>query len=92
VANHTLALMFSITRNIHHNYSDILKGVWSKRICTNLTGKTVGIIGFGKIGKMIKKRLSRNKVKLLINDLKKQKIKTTSKNNIFRNSDILFYV
>jgi D-3-phosphoglycerate dehydrogenase len=90
VADHALALMFSITRNIVHNHNDILKGNWSKRICENISEKTFGIIGYGKIGKMIKKRLSGYKVKFLINDLKKQNIKTTSKTEIFKKSDILF--
>ena len=50
-----LALMFSLNRNIILNHNDILKGKWSKRICDNLTDKTIGIIGYGKIGQMIKK-------------------------------------
>tara|TARA_B100000787_G_scaffold93287_1_gene68870 strand:- start:20548 stop:21483 length:936 start_codon:yes stop_codon:yes gene_type:complete len=90
VADHALALMFSITRNIVHNHNDILKGNWSKRICENVSEKTFGIIGYGKIGKMIKKRLSGYKVKFLINDIKKQKIKMTSRTEIFKKSDILF--
>ena len=55
VSDHALALMFSLNRNIILNHNDILKGKWSKRICDNLTDKTIGIIGYGKIGQMIKK-------------------------------------
>ena len=89
VSDHALALMFSLNRNIILNHNDILKGKWSKRICDNLTDKTIGIIGYGKIGQMIKK-LSSFKVNFLINDLKKLRIKKTTKNKIYKQSDILF--
>ena len=90
VSDHALALMFSLNRNIILNHNDILKGKWSKRICDNLTDKTIGIIGYGKIGQMIKKKLSSFKVNFLINDLKKLRIKKTTKNKIYKQSDILF--
>ena len=89
MSDHALALMFSLNRNIILNHNDILKGKWSKRICDNLTDKTIGIIGYGKIGQMIKK-LSSFKVNFLINDLKKLRIKKTTKNKIYKQSDILF--
>ena len=90
VSDHALALMFSLNRNIILNHNDILKGKWSKRICDNLTDKTIGIIGYGKIGQMIKKKLSNFKLNFLINDLKKLRIKKTTKNKIYKQSDILF--
>lgn len=90
VSDHAIALMFSITRNIVQNHEDIKKGNWSKRLSTNLKNKTIGIIGYGKIGKMIKKKLSSFEVKFLINDLKKIKMKNTNKNTILKKSDILF--
>ena len=39
---------------------------------------------------MIKKKLSSFKVNFLINDLKKLRIKKTTKNKIYKQSDILF--
>ena len=90
VTDHALAMMFALNRNIINNHNDLLKGLWTKRLCTNLTGKKIGIIGYGKIGQMIKKKLSGFSVKFLVNDLKKIKIKNHSKNEIYRKSDILF--
>jgi len=90
VSDHALALMFSLNRNIILNHNDILRGEWSKRLCENLTDKIVGIIGFGKIGQMIKKKLSGFKVNFLINDLKRIKFRNTKKDKIFKKSDILF--
>lgn len=90
VAQHAVALMFCITRNIYLNHQDIRKGVWSKRICFNLDGKTVGIIGFGKIGKEIKRILSVYKIKFLLNDIKKSNINWTNKRKLLKTSDIIF--
>ena len=90
VAQHAVALMFCITRNIYLNHQDIQKGIWSKRICSNLDGKTVGIIGFGKIGKEIKRILSVYKIKFLLNDIKKPNINWTTKKKLLKCSDIIF--
>jgi len=90
VAQHAVALMLSITRNIYLNHQDIQKGIWSKRICSNLDGKTVGIIGFGKIGKEIKRILSVYKIKFLLNDIKKSNVNWTAKKKLLKYSDIIF--
>jgi D-3-phosphoglycerate dehydrogenase len=90
VAQHAVALMLCITRNIYLNHQDIQKGIWSKRICSNLDGKTVGIIGFGKIGKEIKRILSVYKIKFLLNDIKKSNINWTTKKKLLKYSDIIF--
>ena len=58
VAEHAIGLMFSITRNIVLNHIDILNGNWSKRICSTIEGKNIGIIGYGKIGKKFVKILN----------------------------------
>jgi len=90
VSDHALALMFSLTRNIVNNHYDIKNGIWSKRLCENLSNKTIGIIGYGKIGKMIKKKLSGFKVNFLINDINNKEIYYKSKALIYKKSDIIF--
>ncbi len=90
VAQHAIALMFCITRNVLLNHFDILKGIWSKRICFDLQGMTIGIIGYGKIGKEIKRILSIYKVNFLINDIKKTYTKFTDKTTLLKKSDIIF--
>jgi D-3-phosphoglycerate dehydrogenase len=44
------------------------KGVWQKKIGIQLEGKTVAIIGFGRIGHRVAELLSSFKVKILIVD------------------------
>jgi D-3-phosphoglycerate dehydrogenase len=51
-AQYTMAMMLSLCRNIPWAYDNVRKGRWEryKFIGTELEGKTLGIIGLGKIG------------------------------------------
>jgi len=50
-------LMLSILRNIPNGFDDVKKGGWDydKFMGHQLKGKTIGIIGYGRLGKMMKK-------------------------------------
>jgi D-lactate dehydrogenase len=52
VAEHAVALMLALNRNIHHAYNRVREGNFdlSGLVGFNLAGKTVGIVGTGKIG------------------------------------------
>jgi len=89
VAQHALALMFCLNRNIVANHNDIKDGLWTKRICSNLEEKKIGIIGYGKIGREIHKNLKPFNSKFLINDVKKIKGKVNL-SFLLKNSDIIF--
>ena len=54
-AEHTWALLLALTRNISRATSSTLNGKWSRSelMCDELNGKTLGIIGFGRLGKML---------------------------------------
>ena len=54
----------------------------------NLNGKTIGIIGFGKVGRYLKKLLRGFGVKILINDIK-LKNKNIEIKYLLKNSDIV---
>ena len=54
-----------------------------------LNGKTIGIIGYGKVGKHLHKILKNFGVKVLINDKKKIKQKNSSLEMLIKNSDII---
>jgi len=55
VAELTLAHMFSLTRNLYHSNQTMRKGQWLKKqyVGIELAGKTVGLVGFGRIAKSV---------------------------------------
>jgi D-3-phosphoglycerate dehydrogenase / 2-oxoglutarate reductase len=53
VAEHTLGMTLSILRRIPQADSAIKNHRWEKQIGNLLFGKTIGIIGLGRIGKMV---------------------------------------
>jgi D-lactate dehydrogenase len=52
VAEHAVALMLTLNRNIHHAYNRVREGNFELRglVGFNMAGRTVGIVGTGKIG------------------------------------------
>ncbi|CBG39417.1 phosphoglycerate dehydrogenase [Helicobacter mustelae] len=54
-AEHTLGLIFALTRNIPLANASVQEGKWerSKFVGRELYGKTLGIVGFGRIGKHV---------------------------------------
>jgi D-3-phosphoglycerate dehydrogenase / 2-oxoglutarate reductase len=57
-AEHTMALMLGLFRNIPQAHASLVEGRWerSKFKGAELYGKTLGIIGFGRIGQLVAKR------------------------------------
>ncbi len=57
-AEHTLALMLALCRNVPQAHSALVGGEWARsRYGGNeLYGKTLGIIGFGRIGQLVAQR------------------------------------
>lgn len=66
-AEHTLAMMLSLTRNIPAADATIRKGQWrSKKLeGTELKGKTLGVVGLGKIGRAVAERARAFEMELL---------------------------
>lgn len=58
VAEHALALMLAISRKLAHAHASMVGGAWKKKelLGRELYGKTLGIIGFGRIGREVAKR------------------------------------
>jgi len=54
-AEHTWAILLSLIRNINEACTDVKLGNWRREpfIADELDGKTIGIIGLGRIGRMI---------------------------------------
>jgi D-3-phosphoglycerate dehydrogenase / 2-oxoglutarate reductase len=68
VAELTIGLMLDLLRNITLMDREMRKHIWKKRMGFLLGGKTVGIIGLGKIGKQIVEYLKPFGVKVLAYD------------------------
>ena len=47
---HTWALILSMARNIARDDASVKKGGWETSYATGLTGKTLGLLGLGKLG------------------------------------------
>ena len=57
-AEHTLALALALCRNVPQAHGSLVRGEWARsRYGGNeLYGKTLGVIGFGRIGQLVAKR------------------------------------
>ena len=89
VAELIIGYIFSIYRHIVEHNNDLKNKIWKKRMGSILNGKTVGIIGYGKVGKYLYKLLKNFGVKILVNDSKKINIENTNINKLIKKSDII---
>jgi D-3-phosphoglycerate dehydrogenase len=57
-AEHTLALMLALCRNVPQAHGSLTGGAWERPRFkgTELYGKTLGVVGFGRIGQLVAKR------------------------------------
>ncbi|HEX2162093.1 MAG TPA: phosphoglycerate dehydrogenase [Thermoleophilaceae bacterium] len=57
-AEHTMALLLALARNIPQAHASLVGGAWdrSKYSGTELYEKTLGIVGFGRIGQLVAQR------------------------------------
>jgi len=57
-AEHTMALMMSVVRNVPAAVASLKDGAWNRKafMGSELFGKTLGVVGLGKIGKEVAKR------------------------------------
>jgi D-3-phosphoglycerate dehydrogenase len=69
-AEHTLALMFAVARKIPQADKSVKEGKWERKkfMGVELRGKTIGIIGLGRIGYEVAKRVRALEMKILAYD------------------------
>ncbi len=53
VAEHTFMLMLALARNLITQHALIAQGQWPRRANQPLRGRTLGVVGFGRIGKAV---------------------------------------
>jgi D-3-phosphoglycerate dehydrogenase len=57
-AEHTMALLLALARNVPQAYASLMEGKWdrSKYSGVELYDKTLGVVGFGRIGQLVAQR------------------------------------
>ena len=93
----TLCFMLGLSRNVFNSsYKIKLNNIWDKVGGFELSGKTVGIIGVGHVGKDLISLLMPFNCKILVNDIVDQDqyyldngLEKCKKDRIFRESDVI---
>ncbi|MEK6958618.1 MAG: hydroxyacid dehydrogenase [archaeon] len=69
-AEHTLALMILLSKHIIHSHKTMKEGKWDRKSFegTELKAKTLGLIGFGNVGKKVAKVALAFEMKVLVYD------------------------
>lgn len=71
VAEHAVALMLSLTKQLHwYDAAYVAQGGWrdAEHMSVALEGATVGIVGFGRIGQAVARRLSGWGCRIIVSD------------------------
>lgn len=73
VADFTMALLLSELRNVARGHAALMHGEWRKKYVNSpfmgdVADKTVGLVGFGVIGRLMARKLSGFQVNLLVYD------------------------
>jgi D-3-phosphoglycerate dehydrogenase len=69
-AEHTIAMMMALTRNIPWGTSSLKAGRWDKKLLRGreVYNKFLGVIGYGKIGTLVADRARGLKMRVLVHD------------------------
>lgn len=96
VTEMTLGFMIALLRNLYSTSLQLKQGDWNKSGGVNLSGKTVGIIGLGHIGKELVRMLAPFGCEILANDIISQPdfchdhgVREVSKEELIRRAQII---
>lgn len=96
VADYTFSLLLSVARHVPQSHEKLLHGQWAKSVGTEVYGKTIGILGFGAIGRAVAKRARGFDMDILAYDLfpnyelaEEMDVKISEFDTIIEQSDIL---
>lgn len=96
VAELTLAGMLSLARHVHKSDTDVKVGNWKKQMGFLIHGKTVGLIGLGRVSKHLVKLLKAFDVNMLAYDpypdeqfAKENKIELATADQVYGSADII---
>jgi len=68
VAEHTLALVLGVTRGFPKRDQDVRSGRWGRKLLPRLAGKTLGLLGLGRIGKAVVPRAQGLELNVIAHD------------------------
>jgi D-3-phosphoglycerate dehydrogenase / 2-oxoglutarate reductase len=97
-AEHTMALIFSLLRHIPAAHDHVVKGQWNRDLFVGgeLFGKTAGIIGYGRIGRMVGRYLRAFGMRVIVSDIREintqqaeEGIERAPLIELLRNSDLI---
>lgn len=66
VADWVFAAMFDLSRNLRFYDQELKEGRWTRCQSTNLWGKTLGITGYGRIGKTVARRAAAFHMRVMV--------------------------
>jgi D-3-phosphoglycerate dehydrogenase len=69
-AEHTIALMLALARNVSQASAALRGGTWDRKpyLGVELKDKTIGVVGFGRIGREVARRAQGMEMKVLAHD------------------------
>ena len=68
VADYTLALLLALARNIPAGQATMRAGLWQPEWGSDLAGQTLGLLGFGRIGRAVARRALGFDLRILAHD------------------------
>ena len=96
VAEMTIGFMLALSRNLFKTTMELKKGVWNKNGGFELSGRTVGIVGVGNVGKEVIRLLKPFNCRILVNDIIDQRdyylteeVKEVSKEEIYAQAEVI---
>ena len=98
VAEMVISSAISLLHRIPENHKEFLRGEWHQIMGRQLTGKTIGIVGCGNIGREVVRLLKPYGCKILINDIvdltdfcQKNDASQCSLFDLFKYSDVITF-
>ncbi|MBW2705315.1 MAG: phosphoglycerate dehydrogenase, partial [Deltaproteobacteria bacterium] len=97
-AEHTIAMMMALTRNIPWGTSTLKEGLWEKKKLQGreVYNKVLGIIGLGKIGSIVADRARGLKMQVIVHDsfvtreqIEKAGFESVSLDDLYRRADFI---
>lgn len=95
VADYTFAMLFGIARKIHEGAASMDAGGWKQAWGHDVFGKTLGIIGCGRIGQAVARRASGFNMRVIaydvcrLPDVEKMNVRYVSLDDLLETSDFV---